>query len=104
MENYKEHKLNSVEEDDDEILDYVLTEGEGVKESHKFNKDKKYIFDLETAFKDSWTKKLYKTGYNTHLMNCCNGKEVVIIGEYTGRVDFAESSYIVSPRSCKEIE
>lgn len=103
MENYKEPKLNNT--DEEEILDYIsMVEDKNISTSKGFNKEKKYMFDLETAFEDAWTKELYETGYNKYLMDCCNGLEVVVIGEYTGRVDFAESSYIVSPKSCKEIE
>jgi hypothetical protein len=70
----------------------------------KFEKGKRYIYDLDTVLQDDWVKRFYETGYNKYLMDSCNGQEVIVISETEGRIYFSnDDSYFISPKSCKEV-
>jgi hypothetical protein len=86
------------------ILGYasMLDDGKN-NEMEKFDKNKRYIYDLESVLKDAWKKELYETGYSTKFINEANGKEVEVIDKYNAIVTIFNKNYKVGRSNCKEM-
>lgn len=87
------------------ILGYASMFNENTKDNRvgKFDKNKKYVYDLETVLQDTWKKKLYESGYSKNFTDEADGKEVEVIDEYNARVVIFEKHYLIDRSSCKEI-
>jgi hypothetical protein len=68
-----------------------------------FDKNKRYVYDLEYVLKDDWKRELYESGYNKKFVDEANGKEVDVIDQYNARIIVFNKSYSVDKSSCKEI-
>jgi hypothetical protein len=88
----------------DNILGYAsMWVDKKTNDSELFDKNKRYIYDLESVLKDDWKKELYESGYNKQLIDEADGKEVEVIDEYNARLIIFNKPYLVDKTSCKEI-